>query len=192
MSSQTPSQTVGPFFHVGLIRAGQELLVSERIRGQRILVQGRVLDGAGAPVPDAMLEIWQADASGVYNHPADPRRAQADPEFLGFGRAPTDPNGEYQFKTVKPGRVPGIDGQQQAPHINLRVFARGMLIHATTRLYFPDETANDTDPVLGAVPDPERRSTLRASAVPGEDLPTYRFDIVLQGEKETVFLDFSL
>jgi len=190
MSNQTPSQTVGPFFHVGLIHAGQEILVNEHTRGQRILVRGRVLDGAGAPVPDAMLEIWQADAGGIYNHPADPRRAQADPDFSSFGRAATDPNGEYQFKTVKPGTVPGDDGQQ-APHINLRVFARGMLIHAITRLYFPDETANDTDPVLAAVPDPGRRSTLLASAVPGEDLPTYQFDIVLQGEKETVFFDFS-
>jgi len=191
MSDQSPSQTVGPFFHIGLIHAGQEILVEERTRGQRILVRGRVLDGAGAPVPDAMLEIWQADAGGIYNHPADPRQAQADPDFLGFGRAATDPNGEYQFKTIKPGPVPGNHGQQQAPHINLRVFARGMLIHATTRLYFPDETANDTDPLLAAVPDPDRRRTLVASAVPGEDLPTYRFDVVLQGEKETVFFDFS-
>jgi protocatechuate 3,4-dioxygenase alpha subunit len=191
MSDQTPSQTVGPFFHVGLIQAGQENLVEEGTRGQRILVRGRVLDGEGAPVPDAMLEIWQADAGGIYNHPADPRRPQADSRFPGFGRAATDENGEYQFKTVKPGPVPGDDGQPQAPHINLRVFARGMLIHATTRLYFPDEAANRGDPVLAAIPDAERRSTLLATVVPGQDLPTYRFDVVLQGEKETAFFDFS-
>jgi protocatechuate 3,4-dioxygenase alpha subunit len=190
VSNQTPSQTVGPFFHVGLIRPDQEILVNEHTRGQRILIRGRVIDGAGASVPDAILEIWQADAGGIFNHPADPRQADADPHFFGFGRAGTDDNGEFWLKSIKPGPVPGIRGGAQAPHINFRVFARGMLIHATTRLYFPGEPANQSDPALNSVTDPSRRSTLIASELPGEDLPSYRFDIVLQGERETVFLDF--
>ena len=189
MMDQTPSQTVGPFFHIGLARERQDVLVDEETRGQRILIKGRVTDGEGNAVPDAVLEIWQADAGGVYDHPADPRRADADPHFAGFGRAPTDDDGRYRFKTVKPGLVPGDGGETQAPHVNLRVFARGMLIHATTRIYFPNETTNGDDPVLNAVA-PPRRGTLIASDVSGDDLPTYRFDVVLQGEDETVFLDF--
>ena len=110
MSGQTPSQTVGPFFHPGLVRPGQEVLVDEQTRGQRIVIEGTVSDGAGAPVPDAVLGIWQADASGVYDHPADPRRAQVDPHFAGFGRAPTGDDGRYRFKTVKP------DGFIQKPY----------------------------------------------------------------------------
>lgn len=173
-----------------MIRAGQENLVNDRTRGRRILVRGRVLDGAGEPVSDAMVETWQADANGIYNHPADPRRAEADPQFSGFGRAATNENGEYQIKTIQPGPVPASGGQLQAPHLNLRVFARGMLIHATSRIYFPGESANQSDPLLNSVTDPKRRGTLIATELTGEDLPTYRFDIVLQGDRETVFLDF--
>jgi protocatechuate 3,4-dioxygenase alpha subunit len=190
VSRQTPSQTVGPFFHLGLDRPGQDDLVGGHARGQLILVCGQVRDGAGMPVPDALLEIWQADADGVYDDPADPRRAQADSGFRGFGRASTDEDGRYRFRTVRPGVVPGDGGALQAPHINLRVFARGLLIHATTRIYFPGEPANRDDPVLNAISDPDRRSTLIASEPPGEDPPCYRFDVVLQGEGETVFLDF--
>jgi protocatechuate 3,4-dioxygenase alpha subunit len=189
MSRQTPSQTVGPFFHLGLIRPDQSDLLGEGARGQPILVRGQVRDGAGEPVPDAMLEIWQADANGIYAHPADPRREGADPGFAGFGRAATDREGRYRFRTVRPGRVPGDGGGLQAPHINLRLFARGMLIHATTRIYFPGEPSNPDDPVLAAIPDLGRRSTLIASEEEGEDLPCYRFDIVLQGDEETVFFD---
>lgn len=191
MPGQTPSQTVGPYYHIGLIRQGENmnLMVSDETRGQRILVRGRVIDGDGEPVPDAMLEIWQADAQGIYSHPADPRHAQADPHFQGFGRAPTDDSGEYFFKTIMPGSAELEEFPSMAPHLNFRVFARGMLIHAYTRMYFPDQVQNQQDPVLNLIDDPQRRETLMATHEAGEDLPTYRFDVVLQGEKETVFFD---
>lgn len=190
MSNQSPNQTVGPFFHISLIRDDEQLMVSDGTRGLRIRVRGRVLDGDRQPVPDAMLELWQADAQGIYPHPADPRQAQADPHFTGFGRAATDPEGGYSFETIKPGPVERQGAPTMAPHLSLRVFARGMLIHANTRMYFPDEAANAEDPVLALVPE-DRRSTLVASAEAGEGLPTYRFDVVLQGEGETVFFDLS-
>lgn len=186
MSNQTPSQTVGPFFHLGLIRGGGNDLLRDQTRGQRILIRGRVIDGNGDPVSDAMLEIWQADAGGIYRHPGDPRYPDSDPHFHGFGRAATNEHGEYLIKTVKPGPSPA---NGDAPHINLRVFARGMLIHATTRLYFADEPANQADPVLTAIEDAERRQTLIAERQQGEDLATYRFDLRLQGDRETVFFD---
>lgn len=188
MLEQSPSQTVGPFFHYGLIRGGENVLVNEQTRGERILLTGRVLDGDGAPVPDALVEIWQADADGHFNHPADPQQAEADKNFRGFGRADTVNGGAYSFETIKPGAAPGRDGQLQAPHINVRVFARGMLIHADTRVYFSDEPANANDALLNSI-DPARRHTLIATRVGLEDAPAYRFDIRLQGEDETVFFE---
>jgi protocatechuate 3,4-dioxygenase alpha subunit len=184
MPGQTPSQTVGPFFRDALIRGGENVLVSEQTAGQRILIKGRVLDGEGQPVPDALVEIWQADAHGFFNHEADPNQAQADPHFYGFGRADTVDNGRFTFNTVKPGTVPG----QAAPFVNVRIFARGMLIHAVTRLYFADESGNEQDAVLHSL-DEARRHTLIARQVETADLPTYRFDIRLQGENETVFFN---
>ncbi len=191
MSNQTPSQTVGPYYHIGLIRQSEQMnvMVNDRTRGQRILVRGSVIDGDGEPVPDAMLEVWQADAAGIYSHPSDAMSADADPSFRGFGRAPTDEKGEYFFKTIKPGAVVREGDPTMAPHLNIRVFARGMLIHAYTRMYFPNEPENDDDPVLQQVGDPDRRLTLIAAEERGEDLPTFRFDVVMQGEKETVFFD---
>ena len=188
---QTPSQTVGPFFDFGLFtRKDLNVLVSDGTKGQRIALRGQVLDGGGAPVPDAVIEIWQADTNGFFNHPADPNAANADKYFRGFGRADTVDMGKFSFKTVKPGTVRFDDTCYQAPHINLRVFARGMLIHAYTRVYFPDEAdANANDPILNLVP-PERRHTLIAvRQEEGHDLPTYCFNVVLQGENETVFFD---
>jgi protocatechuate 3,4-dioxygenase alpha subunit len=187
---QTPSQTVGPFFHDGLMtRPDWNILVDDRAQGQRILIKGQVIDGDGAPVPDALVEIWQADANGCFNHPADPNQAKADPYFRGFGRSDTVNNGQFTFKTVKPGVVAFDESQDQAPHINLRVFSRGMLIHAYTRLYFADEkAANAADPVLNLV-DELRRETLIAYPEDTGDLPTYCFNIVLQGTDETVFFD---
>lgn len=188
MPKQTASQTVGPFFSIGLISGGENVLVQEGTAGQRIMIKGKVLDGDNQPISDAMIEIWQADAQGIFNHPVDPRRKQADEYFQGFGRCGTTNDGEFEFKTIKPGPVPGADGQEQAPHVNLRLFARGMLIHAVTRLYFSDESANESDPLLNSV-EPERRPTLIAMLQESEDLPNYRFDIHLQGDRETVFFN---
>jgi protocatechuate 3,4-dioxygenase alpha subunit len=187
---QTPSQTVGPFFHYGLMTKDDfNVLVTDDSEGQRILIKGQVTDGDGEPVSDAMIEIWHADAAGYFNHPADPNHAKADKAFRGFGRADTVNNGVYTFKTIKPGSVPFDDNQMQAPHINVRVFSRGMLIHAYTRLYFGDEdAANEADPVLNLV-DIDRRATLIAPLEQSSDLPTYCFNIVLQGDNETVFFN---
>ena len=188
MLKQTSSQTVGPFFSFGLVSGRENDLVNDRTRGERIYITGLVIDGDGEPIPDAMVEIWQADAQGHFNHPADPNHKKADKSFRGFGRSQTVEGGAFWFKTIKPGCVPWDDGQDQAPHVNVRVFARGMLIHAVTRLYFSDESANQTDPVLNSV-DPKRRQTLIANREESEDLACYRFDIHLQGDGETVFFD---
>lgn len=188
MPKQTPSQTVGPFFAIGMISGGENVLVTEGASGRRISIEGAVFDGDGEPVRDAVVEIWQADARGIYGHPNDPRHEEADPHFRGFGRSATNDEGHYHFKTVKPGAIRAEDGEQVAPHVNVRVFARGMLIHAVTRLYFGDEEANEDDPVLNDL-DPGRRQTLIATRQESDELPTYRFDIRLQGRQETVFFD---
>lgn len=189
MLTQTPSQTVGPFFHDALLRGGESVLVTEQSHGRRICIRGQVLDGTGQPVPDALVEIWQADARGYFNHPADPNQAQADRSFRGFGRCGTADRGRFAFTTIKPGRLPDRAGIRQAPHINFRVFARGMLIHVLTRLYFADESANESDPVLLSIEPAGRRRTLIAVPEPSEELPAYCFDIHLQGEHETVFFE---
>ena len=184
MLKQSGSQTVGPYFRIGLIYGdAQNVLVKEETQGERIKITGTVFDGDGEPIPDAMIEIWQSDAKGIYNHPLDPRHEEADPHFRGFGRAENRKEGVYTFKTVKPGSHEG-----EAPYINVRLFARGMLMHAITRLYFADEPANENDAVLNSIPG-ERRATLLASREETEEFPTYRFDIHVQGEKETVFFN---
>ncbi len=194
---QTPSQTVGPFFHLalapdapGVTPIAGNVLAGPQTRGERITVEGRVLDGAGVPVDDALIELWQANAAGRYAHPDDDRDAVAlDPAFSGFGRAATGADGSFRFETVKPGRVPGRGNTLQAPHLNLVVLARGLLSHLFTRLYFADEAeANDEDPVLAAV-DPSRRHTLLAARDGTAQPPVYRLDIRLQGPDETVFFD---
>jgi protocatechuate 3,4-dioxygenase alpha subunit len=188
MLGQTPSQTVGPFFAFGLIRDDENVLVNDLTRGQRIIVHGHVFDGGGAAIDDAMVEIWQADAAGVYNHPDDPRHGQVDEHFRGGGRAGTNNRErEYRFKTVKPGPVPWEGAAMQAPHLNMRVFARGMLLHVITRVYFSDERGNEQDPILASIADGERRKTLIAVREAIQDAPTYRMDIHLQGDRETVF-----
>ena len=193
MSDITPSQTVGPYFAIALTPGGYNWeptignnLVTPDASGERIALEGRVLDGDAKPVDDAMLEIWQADAAGRYAHPADVR-ANPNAAFKGFGRAGTDEQGRYRFDTIKPGAVPGPNGLQ-APHIVLAVFARGMLRQGYTRVYFSDEKANATDPILGVVPR-DRRATLIAAREDGGANAVYRFDIRLQGENETVFFD---
>jgi protocatechuate 3,4-dioxygenase alpha subunit len=195
VSGITPSQTVGPFFKYGLTPNGQYKwndaftgnLVTPDASGERIRVEGRVFDGGGAPVPDAMLEVWQADSQGRFADPQD-KRALPNAKFRGFGRSGTDANGTYVFDTIKPGSVPDPDGKPQAPHILLAVFARGMLRHLYTRIYFADEAANATDPVLTLVP-PDRRATLIATREGGNGNAVYRLDLYLQGDNETVFFD---
>ena len=192
--TQTPSQTVGPYFAYGLTgdQYGYALkavangtMTRADTEGERIRIEGIVYDGDGKPVPDAMIELWQADAMGRYAHPADPRSSNAS--FSGFGRfgTGTDPDSKFIFETVKPGRVDG----QQAPHVNVIVMMRGMLSHAFTRIYFSDEAdANARDPVLATVP-AERRQTLIATRTSAPSGIVYRFDIHMQGDRETVFFD---
>lgn len=187
--SQTPSQTVGPFFHYGLIFDGDNNLFNDQTKGQRILITGKVYDGDGEPVPDAMIETWQADAEGIYNHPADPNQSNADPNFGGFARAATNDDGNFTITTIKPGVVTWDGEVNQAPHINVRVFARGILIHAYTRLYFSDEDANNADPVLNLAGVASRKDTLIAALEESHGAPVYRFDIRLQGDQETVFFN---
>src|SRR5213594_2001477 len=167
---QTPSQTVGPFFSLGLTRKTTNVLASDSTQGEKIRVEGQLFDGDGQPVPDAMIEIWQANAYGRYNHQDDKQEKPLDPAFMGWGRSGTD-------KSV------------QAPHINVTVFARGMLVHAFTRIYFGDETVNETDPILSSIKNRARRKTLIANREDKNGKAVYRFDIRLQGENETVFFD---
>jgi len=183
---QTPSQTLGPFFHDALPYAAGPNLVSEGTEGERITVEGRITDGDGLAVTDALVEIWQADAQGRYNHPEDEQDKPRDEMFGGFGRAPTGEDGSFRFQTIKPGAVPGLHDAMQAPHINICILARGVMKRMATRLYFAGEDSNRDDPVLNLVPEGRRR-TLMAERAAGE--PVYRMDIVLQGENETVFFD---
>ena len=183
----TPSQTVGPFFEDSLLKDPVNVIATENTRGERIRIEGRVLDGDGAGVPDGMVEVWQADAEGRYRHPADRQEEQVEEDFTGFGRSGTDDDGAFWFETIKPGAVPSPSGGRQAPHLNLCVFARGLLDHLVTRMYFEDES-NATDEVLRSVAE-HRRSTLVATRASVDGSTLYRFDIVLQGEGETVFFD---
>jgi protocatechuate 3,4-dioxygenase, alpha subunit len=193
---ELPSQTAGPYVHIGLApgAAGfdiyrQELgwdIAGPDAPGERIRVEGMVYDGAGAPVKDVLLEVWQADAAGIHAHPDDPRHADCAPGFRGWGRVITDfESGLWTFDTIKPGSVPGRHSRPMAPHLSLWIVARGINIGLNTRMYFEDED-NAADPVLNLVEQAERRATLIARRT-GEGV--YRFDIRLQGEGETVFLD---
>jgi protocatechuate 3,4-dioxygenase, alpha subunit len=192
MSTHTlsASQTIGPFFHDGMLRDDAQChsLVAPETQGFRIRLEGYVYDGDGLGVPDAMIEIWQANHHGRYNHPADQRTAPLDPTFSGYGRCGSDASGFYWFETIKPGRVLFDDRRMQAPHICVAVFARGLLNHLMTRIYFADEPANGEDPVLGYVL-AERQTTLLAQRQSSDGAIAYRFDIVLQGAGETVFFN---
>jgi protocatechuate 3,4-dioxygenase alpha subunit len=182
----TPSQTVGPFFSIGLDRMNCADL-AEGSAGERVAIRGRVLDGDGQPVPDAVLEIWQADADGRYHHPehADPRN-NATP-FVGFGRIPTDDRGQFSFTTVKPGPVFGPDGKPQAPHLQILVFMRGLLRQLVTRMYFPGEPLNASDMVLQIVPESRRETLIARRTAPTGN--TLEWNVLLQGGDETVFFD---
>jgi protocatechuate 3,4-dioxygenase alpha subunit len=203
MPGITPSQTVGPYFKYGLTPGddyawndafSNDLLAAD-VSGERIRIEGQVFDGDGKLIPDSMLEIWQADAQGRFNDPQD-TRSLPNAAFRGFGRCGTNQEGRYTFHTIKPGVVPGPNDKPQAPHILLAVYARGMTRHVQTRIYFADEAANAADPILALVPS-DRRATLMAirdHQAQGQTQDqaqgvVYRFDIHLQGDKETVFFD---
>jgi protocatechuate 3,4-dioxygenase alpha subunit len=189
----TPSQTVGPFFHLGLDRPEWSDLTAGNPSGERIVIEGRVLDGDGMPVPDALIELWQANAAGRYAHPDDQQIDKPlDPNFRGFGRVATNAEGRFRVTTIRPGPVPGRGNSLQAPHINVVLLSRGLLIHLHTRIYFEGEAANAADPLLSSIEDPAVRGTLlarREGSSPGGSPALYRFDIIMQGENETVFLD---
>ena len=193
MLKTTPSQTIGPFFSYALNSSehGLTLLAPNRIKatlGAQITISGQVLDGDGEPISDAMLEIWHADQQGRLAG----RNNGANTNFTGFARTATDQKGVFVFETIKPGRLNTTDNILQAPHIDVMVFARGVLTHLCTRIYFADEASNENDPILTAIPDPNRRDTLIAVPEVGVSGQTnYRFDIHLQGEDETVFIEWS-
>jgi protocatechuate 3,4-dioxygenase, alpha subunit len=183
----TPGQTVGPFFALGLDRPEWADLTRGDPQGERIIIEGQVLDGDGAPVPDAMIELWQANAAGRYDHVEDTQAdKKIDAHFHGYGRAATDPQGRFTIITIKPGPVPGRGNALQAPHINIAFFARGLLRQLHTRIYFAGEPGNASDPLLSSIEDENVRGTLIARKA---DSGAYRFDFILQGKDETAFLD---
>jgi protocatechuate 3,4-dioxygenase alpha subunit len=190
----TPSQTVGPYFAYALTPgatyslqglAGNDLVTPDTV-GHPIAIEGRVTDGAGAPVPDCFLELWQADGAGRY--PGQPGQ-KPNTTFKGFGRSEADKDGRYRFRTVKPGPVPGPEGKMQAPHINVGIFARGVLRRMFTRIYFEDEAANDGDAVLALVPADRRQTLIARRDGEAGDTPRYVFDVHLHGDEETVFFE---
>ncbi|AHG18347.2 protocatechuate 3,4-dioxygenase [Chania multitudinisentens RB-25] len=199
---ETPSQTAGPYVHIGLApsAAGFDIfennfgpvLTSAETRGERIRIEGRVLDGSGTPLRDVLLEVWQANAAGRYQHPQDHQHDKnRDEHFRGWGRTCSDfASGIYAFDTIKPGPVTGRDSKLMAPHVNLWIVARGINLGLHTRMYFSDEeSANHADPVLNLIEQEVRRNTLIGRRENTPEGTLYRFDIVLQGENETVFFD---
>lgn len=180
------SQTIGPYLHIGMTWLVDESMAGPGVAGERVTLSGRIIDADGLAVNDAMVEIWQANAHGRYRHPEDARDVPVDPGFTGFGRVYTDPDGRFRVHTIKPGRVPGPEGSLQAPHLNVTIFMRGLLKHLITRVYFPGE-ANEDDPVLRSVP-AERRATLVATS--GAEPGALTWNVVLQGDDETVFFDY--
>lgn len=183
----TTSQTVGPYFRIGMTQLNEENLAKPGVSGERVTIEGFVVDGNGQTVPDAVLEVWQANAHGKYAHPDDTQDKPVDPAFKGSGRIMTDEEGGFRFTTIKPGSVPGPDGKPQAPHIAVSVMMRGLLIRLITRIYFPDEPLNASDFILNLV-EPERRGTLIAEKISGEP-GALVWNVRLQGEKETVFFE---
>ena len=180
------SQTVGPYLHIGLTWLNTNRIAGPGVKGERVVIQGRVLDGEGVGVNDALVEIWQANAVGKYAHPEDRQKKAPEKGFRGFGRVPTDAQGRFRFSTIKPGRVPGPNGKLQAPHLSVTVFMRGMLKQLSTRIYFPGEAANVQDPLLKLVPAGRRDTLIARRKAKG----LLEWDVVLQGRNETVFFDF--
>ena len=199
---ETPSQTAGPYVHIGLIpsQAGLEIfrnnfsgdIAGADVEGERIVIEGRIFDGAGHVTKDVLVETWQANAAGRYNHPADRQDKSLDQRFRGWARTGTDLNtGIYTIRTIKPGSVAGRKGRKaMAPHVNFWLASRGINIGLATRMYFGDEeTANSQDPVLNIIEQPERRRMLIATRSERDGAAVYTFDIHLQGDRETVFFD---
>ena len=186
----TASQTVGPFLSIALKAEGQEYIVPETAK-DALKVSGTVYDGEGQVVPDAVIEIWQANIFGKYDHPEDISASEVVDDFTGFGRSCTDKDGRYFFVTLKPGRVSGRGNTLQAPHLSVNVLARGMLKQQVTRIYFSDEvSANSEDPILNSIDDDLAKNTLIANRIESSGgIIEYKFDIHLQGEMETVFFD---
>ncbi|HXM95146.1 MAG TPA: protocatechuate 3,4-dioxygenase subunit alpha [Candidatus Dormibacteraeota bacterium] len=186
MNRATPSQTVGPFFSLGLEHLYATNLAPPDSSQPTVLIKGNILDGAGLPVPDAVMEIWQADSHGKYVQ-AKGAQDKTKQSFEGFGRVPTNDDGAFRFTTIKPGCVPGPGGNVQAPHLVISIFTRGLLKRLVTRIYFPNEPANTADFVLNLV-EPERRATLIARQS-SEGTSVLEWNVVLQGPDETVFFD---
>jgi protocatechuate 3,4-dioxygenase, alpha subunit len=184
----TAAQTVGPFVAISFARSAADNRALAQTDGERIVLQGRVIDGDGAPVSEAAIETWQANSHGKYAHPEDFQEKPLDATFRGFGRVMTDQQGTFRLATIKPGRVPGPGGVMQAPHLVVLVFMRGLLKHLMTRVYFPDEPSNVADPVLQRVP-ADRRATLIARRGATE-AGLLEWDVILQGKEETVFFDY--
>ena len=183
----TTSQTVGPFFLIGLERLFVDNLAGPEVSGERVEIEGRVLDADGQGVPDAMLELWQANAQGKYAHPEDTQAKSVEPGFRGYGRVPTAEDGTFRFTTIKPGRVPGPQGKLQAPHIVVSVFMRGLLRRLITRIYFPDDPANSEDFALNLVEFGRRGTLVARKSTKRDDL--LEWNVLLQGPDETVFFD---
>jgi protocatechuate 3,4-dioxygenase alpha subunit len=183
----TTSQTVGPFFSIGMERLNRAELAGPGVAGERVTIEGRVLDADGVGVPDSIIELWQANSYGKYEHPDDQQDKPVEAAFQGYGRIPTDEDGKFRFTTIKPGAVPGPDGKLQAPHIAVSVFMRGLLRRLVTRIYFPDEPGNAGDFALSLV-EPGRRGTLIAWRTPGVE-GLLKWDVIMQGPGETVFFD---
>ena len=182
----TAAQTVGPFVSIGFEKATVRDVAPAGVAGERVVITGRIVDGDGQPVTDAVIETWQANSYGKYAHPDDAQEKLLEENFKGFGRVLADAQGGFRLTTIKPGTVAGPDGKVQAPHITVVIFMRGLLKHLMTRIYFPDDAANAADAVLNLVP-PARRSTLVATRVADG---TLQWNVHLQGPKETVFFDY--
>jgi len=183
----TPSQTVGPYFSIGFSWITRADLTRGTESGELVTIRGRVLDGEGQPVPDACLEIWQADGQGRYAQAEDSLEKMEAKRFWGFGRVPTNQQGEFSFTTLRPGPVPGPDGRLQAPHLVISVFMRGLLERLITRMYFPVESGEATDAILELVPRARRKTLIARAGGAGNNL--FDWDVCLQGEQETVFFD---
>ncbi len=182
----TAAQTVGPFVAIGFEKQAVTDVALPGVAGERVTITGRVLDGDGQPVGDAVIETWQANSYGKYAHPDDAQEKLLEENFKGFGRVLTDTQGGFRLSTIKPGKVAGPDGREQAPHITVVIFMRGLLKHLTTRIYFPDDAANAADPVLSLVPAARRATLIATKSAEG----VLQWDVHLQGVHETVFFDY--